>query len=103
LESYYICILYSGSIDKYYTGFSTNPQKRLQQHLNNEKAKFTEKAKDWVLAAVFFVSNNSSEAMKIEKFIKKQKSRRLIQLLCNPSFIPEGQLAQLVRVPHVMD
>jgi hypothetical protein len=38
--------------------------------------------------------------MEIEQFIKKQKSRKLIELLCRDDFTPAGKLAQLVRVPH---
>jgi putative endonuclease len=40
--------------------------------------------------------------MKIEKFIKKQKSRRLIEKLIAGCEL-EGVLAQLVRVPQVRD
>ena len=40
--------------------------------------------------------------MKIERFIKKQKSRRLIEKIVIGESL-EGKLAQLVRVPHVRD
>jgi len=43
-----------------------------------------------------------SDAMKIEKFIKSQKNRKLIEkLIAGGEFT--GILAQLVRVPHVRD
>jgi len=76
---------------------------RLEQHLSNSTDKYTGKAKDWLLKTVFEVSNNEGDAMKIERFIKKQKSRNLILQLCDPEFIPTGTLAQLVRVPHLRD
>ncbi|MEN9999434.1 MAG: hypothetical protein RI922_2424 [Bacteroidota bacterium] len=76
---------------------------RLEQHLSNSIDKYTGKAKDWILKAVFEVSNNESDAINIERFIKKQKSRNLILRLCDPEFIPTGSLAQLVRVPHLRD
>jgi len=41
--------------------------------------------------------------MKLEKFIKKQKTKKLIDKLINPDFVLTGELAQLVRVPHVRD
>ncbi len=41
--------------------------------------------------------------MKIERFIKKQKSRILLEKLIDPNFEPSGFLAQLIRVPHVRD
>ena len=76
---------------------------RLEQHLSNSTDKYTGKAKDWILKTVFEVSNSAGDAMKIERFIKKQKSRKLILQLCDTEFIPTGTLAQLVRVPHLRD
>ena len=70
---------------------------RLEQHLSNSTDKYTGKAKDWILKTVFEVSSSEGDAMKIERFIKKQKSRKLILQLCDPEFIPTGTLAQLVR------
>ena len=95
--TYYIYILYSNSIDRFYVGYSSNPWLRLEQHLSNSTDKYTGKAKDWTLKAVFEVSKSAGDAMKIERFIKKQKSRKLILQLCDPEFIPTGVLAQLVR------
>jgi len=40
--------------------------------------------------------------MKIERFIKRQKSRRLLEKLISGE-IPDGKLAQLVRVPQLRD
>lgn len=100
---FYVYILYSQSLDKYYVGFSSDPWKRLEQHLSNEKDKYTSKAQDWKLSVVFFVSENKSETLKVERYIKKQKSRKLIEKLVHPEFKPDGFLAQLVRVPHLLD
>jgi len=52
---YYIYILHSNSADKYYVGHSSNPFKRLEEHNNNEKDKFTGKFKPWELKAIFQV------------------------------------------------
>lgn len=101
--TYYIYILYSNSIDRYYVGYSSDPWLRLEQHLSNSTDKYTGKSKDWILKAVFEVSNSEGDAIKIERFIKKQKSRKLILQLCDPKFIPIGVLAQLVKVPHFRD
>ncbi len=101
--TYYIYIIHSLSINRYYIGYSSNPWNRLEQHLTNSGEKYTGQTNDWNLKAVFEVSQNESEAIQIERFIKKQKSRNLIEQLCNPDFIPVGNLAQLVRVPHVRD
>ena len=101
--NYYIYILYSSNFAKYYVGFSADPWSRVEQHNSNSLEKFTGKTHDWQLRAVFFVSDQISEAMKIEKFIKKQKSRKLIERLIDSNYLLEGLLAQLVRVPHVRD
>lgn len=76
---------------------------RLEQHLSNSTDKYTGKAKDWILKTVLEVSNSEGDAMKIERFIKKQKSRNLILQLCDPEFIPTRTLAQLVRVSHLRE
>jgi len=101
--TYYIYVLFSVNIDRYYIGYSSNPWNRLNQHLTNSAEKFTGKTNDWVIKAIFNVSSRESEAISLERFIKKQKSRVLIEKLCDPTFVPQGKLAQLVRVPHVRD
>lgn len=100
---YHIYILYSQQADKFYVGYSEDPWVHLQQHRENGLDKFTGKYEQWELAAVFEVSDSRSVAMKMERFIKKQKSRSLLLQLVNPSFVPDGVLAQLVSVPHVRD
>jgi putative endonuclease len=100
---YYIYILYSDSSDKYYVGHSSAPWNRLQQHLNNSGDKYTGSYKDWRIIAVFEASLDRGEAMRIEKLIKKQKSRNLIEKMITPGFSGAGILAPLVRVPHVRD
>ncbi|GAB1449627.1 hypothetical protein MASR2M44_26560 [Bacteroidota bacterium] len=97
---YYIYFLFSEDADKYYIGHSQNPWQRLSQHLNNSGERFTGKYKDWKLIAVFEVSNSKGDADKIEKFIKRQKSRKLIQQILADDFVGTGPLAQLKRVPH---
>jgi len=100
---FYIYILYSCIIDKYYVGHSQDPWIRLIQHNNNPSDKYTGQTKDWELKAVFEVSENRGEGMKIEKFIKKQKSRKFIEVLIDENAILSGAIAHLVRVPHVRD
>ena len=99
----YIYIIYSASADKYYVGFSADPWRRLTQHNENESDKYTGKYSNWELSAVFEVKAGPLSAQKIEVFIKKQKSRVLVERLIDPEFMPEGVLSQLVRVPHVRD
>ena len=98
----FIYIIYSSCIDRYYVGYSSNPWNRLNQHNSNTKDKYTGRATDWVLKSIFKVENEAV-AIQLERFIKKQKSRNLLERLCEPNFITTGKLAQLVRVPHLRD
>ncbi len=100
---YYIYILYSETLKKYYIGQSNDPWKRLEQHNENPRDKFTGKAQDWELKATFEVSENRAEAVRFERFIKNQKSRKFIDKLIDPSTELVGELTQLVRVPHMRD
>ena len=100
---YYIYFLYSAEADKYYVGHSQDPWKRLQQHLSNSRDKYTGSYRDWILKAVFQVSPLKGEADKIEKFIKRQKSRNLIEKMLLQHFMGTGILAQLVRAPNERD
>jgi putative endonuclease len=100
---YYIYIIYSSAFDKYYVGFSNDPQRRLVEHNNNPFNTYTSKYRPWILKASFKCSETEKEAMRIERLIKKQKSKKLLEKLCDPKFSPTGILAQLVRVPDVRD
>jgi putative endonuclease len=77
-------------VDRYYVGYFSDPWKRLEQDLTNSTDKYIGKAKDWQLCAVFEVSNSESEAIRLERFIKRQKSRKLIEQLCELDFVPSG-------------
>ncbi len=100
--AYYIYILYSQLADKYYVGHTRDITARIAQHLQNDSTKYTGKYKDWEIKSVFYVSEERGDAMRIEKYIKKQKSRKLIEQIINDEKL-EGELAHLVRVPHVRD
>ena len=100
---FYIYIIYSDAWDKYYVGYSNDPHRRLNEHNTKPFNTFTSKYRPWKLIAIFACGEEEALAMQLEKFIKKQKSRKFIEQLCNPNFIPSGFLAQLVRVPHVRD
>jgi putative endonuclease len=100
---YYIYIIYSKSADLYYVGYTKDPQRRLIEHNSNPHNTFTSIHRPWVMKALFECGLSDAQSIAVERLIKKQKSRKLIELLCHPHFIPVGKLAQLVRVPHVRD
>ena len=77
---YFVYILYSENIDKYYVGFTAGSvENRLLKHLADHKG-FTGKAKDWQIKRVERYSTKEA-AMSREKIIKKWKSRKLIENL----------------------
>jgi len=91
---YYVYILYSSKIDKYYIGSFQNPWERLEKHNTSPFNTFSSKYRPWVLKAVFKAGETRGEAEKIEKFIKRQKSRNLLIKITQPNFHPQGKLAQ---------
>ena len=95
--------MYSPGADKYYIGYSNDYLRRLKEHNESDRLTFTSKYRPWIIKAVFDCGISESDAMRLERFIKRQKSRRLIETLCIPTYEPEGYLAQLVRVPYVRD
>ena len=99
---FYIYILYSETANIYYVGYSSDFIARLEQHNHSERTTFTSKHRPWTLKAAYFCGANDADAMAIEKFIKKQKSRTLIEKLISGEKFT-GRLAQLVRVPSIRD
>ncbi len=99
---FYIYILYSQSADKYYVGYTNNVEKRLNEHNSSDRNTYTSKHRPWVLSAAFECGDIAAEAMKIEKFIKKQKSRQLIERIIGGDKLT-GILARLVSVPYLRD
>jgi putative endonuclease len=77
--SFFVYIIYSRQLNKFYVGYTGNVLIRLQQH-NAGLSSFTAKANDWVI--VYSESFTTREnAMKRERDIKKKKSRKYIESL----------------------
>mgnify|MGYP002795451432 CR=1 FL=1 len=100
---FFIYILHSLSFDKFYIGYTDNPKRRFLEHNESTFSTYTSKFRPWKMVALFKVTGSRPEALRIEKFLKNQKSKSLTLKLINPEFIPNGNLALLVRVPHVRD
>lgn len=76
---YYIYILFSQSANKFYVGQTSDVQRRLEEYNNPiVNSKFTAKFIPWEITVFFPVSDSRADAMKIEKFIKLQKSKKFI-------------------------
>jgi len=75
----FLYILYSGNLNKYYVGHTSNIGERIKSHLYNHSG-FTSQAKDWVLVySEEFSSKSESQARELQ--IKKWKSKMMIQKL----------------------
>src|ERR1043165_8804012 len=100
---YYLYILISTKSGKYYIGHSEDPFQRLIAHNESGRYTYTSKYRPWKLVAVYSVSTDKAEALFIERFVKNQKSKELVEKMITEDFVPSGVLAQLVRVPHLRD
>jgi len=76
---FYVYILYSKSIDRYYVGYTENLELRPQRH-NSGWEKYSKRGTPWAL--VYSESFSSkSEAIGQEREIKSKKSRKYIEYL----------------------
>ena len=79
---FFIYILFSYSSGRYYIGHTPDVQKRLHEHNNPLRPdKYTAKHLPWTMRLSFKVSPLRGEAMIVERFIKKQKSKTFIENL----------------------
>jgi putative endonuclease len=77
---YFVYILHSEKLNRYYTGATSDIDIRLDFHKNAEANKFTHKVDDWDL--VFTIEcDNKSQMLTIERHIKKMKSKTYVQNL----------------------
>ena len=71
-----VYLLYSVSLNRYYTGSCNNLQTRLEQHKNREYANaYTRRANDWILY-LSIERLEYQQARKIEKHIKSMKNHK---------------------------
>ena len=79
-----ICyILYSKSLDRFYTGITQDSlSNRIQKHNNHSygKHRYTAKASDWTVYLIF-EAESMAHARRIELKIKKMKSAQFIRNL----------------------
>ena len=79
---HFVYIIFSPSANIYYKGYSLDPFRRLQQHINKE-SHFTSKFTDWNLVhlEVFY---SKSHALKREKILKKYAHIQIESLIQSP-------------------
>ena len=74
---HYLYILYSEKSDRYYSGQTKNPEKRLAKH-NKGHSVATKSGIPWQLKKVIEFETRA-EAIKAENWLKRMKSRRIIE------------------------
>lgn len=78
---FYIYIIHSKSIDKFYVGQTLDIKQRISEHNSSRySGSYTKVSSDWKL---FFsiCCENRTQAIKIESHIKKMKSRKYFENL----------------------
>jgi putative endonuclease len=94
---YFLYILRSQKTGKFYVGITTDINRRLSEHNSTKKNTFTSKHRPWELMALYQISTDVTLAVKIEKYIKQQKSVRIIEHLCNPDDRPLPLMLQKMK------
>ncbi len=87
---HYLYIIYSESLNKYYIDESPDIIRRLDQHNKHYFQKsFTKAANDWKFSLTY-QCENKIQALFLEKFIKRMKSRIFIEkIIGNPHILSE--------------
>jgi putative endonuclease len=75
-----VYILYSAKLNRFYIGYTSDFDTRLEFHKNAESHKFTANAEDWELF-LRIPCENKTQGLNIEKHIKKMKSKTYIENL----------------------
>ena len=89
---YYVYILHSSKLNRFYIGTTDNVDKRVEEHNTSKYMDaFTTKGIPWNLY-LCIVCNSSEQAYQIERFIKNMKSSDFIKRLKENSKISDDLL-----------
>ncbi|SEP97434.1 GIY-YIG nuclease family protein [Neolewinella agarilytica] len=77
---YYIYLLYSSVADRYYVGYTSDLEQRVQEHNSPTGARWTRGKGPWQLS-YFETFKNERDARKREIEIKKKKRRSYLEWL----------------------
>ena len=77
--AYYVYILQSQADDSYYIGYTKDLNKRLFKH-NQAKSGYTSRKIPWIIVYSEFCQEKS-DAIKRERFLKNQKSKKFLSRL----------------------
>ena len=87
---HFLYIVHSKTIDRYYVGETHDLVNRLEQHNQHHfKNNFTKAAKDWKVA-LSKICESKEDAIYLERFIKRMKSKEFIQkVIENPKILDD--------------
>ena len=83
MTCFFVYILYSKAVNRYYIGQSDDPYRRLKDH-NSGISSYTSQTVDWEIVHLEKFNDRSS-AIKRELEIKRKKSRKYIEWLSGRS------------------
>ena len=76
---HFLYIIYSEKLNRYYTGETPDANIRLDLHKNHHfKNAFTNAAEDWSIKLTF-QTDSKENAVYLESFIKRMKSKKFIE------------------------
>lgn len=82
--NYYVYMLHCDN-DSYYTGYTTDLVRRYQEHVNGStKCKYTRSFKPLKIAQSWSTFDSKTEALKMERFIKKLSKKAKQDLIIYP-------------------
>ena len=94
--AHFVYIIYSESADRFYIGETCDVPERIQQHNTGfYDSSFSKQASDWGLFWLLECKSRS-QALKIEKHIKKMRNRKFYE---NLNRYPEIAQKLLIRFP----
>ncbi|PBJ13142.1 GIY-YIG nuclease superfamily protein [Flavobacterium sp. ACN6] len=90
LQMHYLYILYSKSSEKFYIGETSDITERISKHRDHFYTNsFTKIANDWEVV-LSFICNDRDEALYLEKFIKRMKSKIFNnKIIADPSILKD--------------
>ena len=96
---HYLYILYSKVADRYYVGETPDLDIRLPQHTRQKKKKgFTKAASDWDIS-LSKKCDSKTNALYLEKFIKRMKSRKFIEKIIADPTILDDIMSKMLKCP----
>jgi putative endonuclease len=86
-SSYWVYILQCEN-NTYYSGYTTDMERRFQEHLSGSaKCKYTRSFKPLAIAQCWQVSGSKSLAMSVERYIKKMTKKEKTAVIKDPDLL----------------